>query len=602
MAEQSPNNVHFPADSSATDKKISFCGIYDTDADSAENKLLDIQAEIKGRQIRMLGAGGPSREEDVARRFLSQFASEDASAALPVILGAGLGHALRLLLNEYQGPVAVIEKESELGKLTGLQGSLSPDVHKRLLWLNDPEPDNILKTLSHWQRRHGGRRLAPLILPFYQRIDQGYYGKLRKILEASASYDFWRKAVQPRFRGKEPRVLLLTSKYFLMGEIERAASRLGLNYRMLSVGEELGQEDFVQQLLKIVLDFKPDCCLTLNHLGVDVEGVLMDLLARLELPLASWFVDNPHLIIHNYRHCISPWCTIFTWDEDNLPSLNSEGFENVRYLPLGTDPERFSPGKGTEHNNWQADISFVGNSMLYKVGARLKNGHFPATLLRPFRSVAKAFAASNERSVATFIKTEYPELHAAFAALSDNETRLAYETALTWEATRQYRNDCVRRILPFKPLIVGDEGWKIEFRHEPLQPRYLGTLSYYSELPHFYGQSKINFNATSKQMKGAVNQRVFDIPASGAFVLSDWRPQMERLFEPGELACYTQPEEIPALVRHYLNAPKEREKIITAARKRVLAEHTWDARLVELLNAMRQIYGSPAPQKTAQRQ
>ena len=50
------------------------------------------------------------------------------------------------------------------------------------------------------------------------------------------------------------------------------------------------------------------------------------------------------------------------------------------------------------------------------------------------------------------------------------------------QATRLYRNGCVRRLLPFHPLLVGDAGWKTEFRHESAQPRYLPALSYYTEL------------------------------------------------------------------------------------------------------------------------
>ena len=339
--------------------------------------------------------------------------------------------------------------------------------------------------------------------------------------------------------------------------------------------------------------FKPDCCITLNHMGVDVEGVLMDLLARLQLPLASWFVDNPHLIIHLYSRCVSPWTALFTWDADNIESLRRTGFEHVFYLPLGTDPDRFHPSRAAVPDAWKADISFVGNSMLYKVGGRLKNGRFPRELLLPFREVSQAFMDSEQRSVADFLRLSFPEVHARYEALPDNEARLAYETAITWQATRLYRNGCVRRLLPFCPLIVGDRGWRIEFRREPCQPRYLDALSYYAELPAFYEHSAINFNCTSKQMKGAVNQRVFDVPAAGAFVLTDWRPQMEQLFEPDEMACYHDPEEIPDLARHYLAHPAERRKLAAAARNRVLACHTWEHRLQALLEHMRRIYGTP---------
>ncbi|MBQ7585157.1 MAG: glycosyltransferase, partial [Desulfovibrionaceae bacterium] len=343
-----------------------------------------------------------------------------------------------------------------------------------------------------------------------------------------------------------------------------------------------------------VLAFKPDCCLTLNHMGVDREGILMDLLGRLELPLASWFVDNPHLIIHLYASCISPWTALFTWDEDNVESLRHIGFKHVSYLPLGTDPDRFTPKQPKVPSAWRSHLSFVGNSMIYKVGGRLKSATFPKPLLQAFQEVSQAFMLSQERQVANLLRLEFPQIYAIFQDLEDNETKLAYETAVTWQATRLYRNGCVRKLLPFNPLIAGDPGWKIEFKREPLQPRYMGELNYYSELPLFYTAQDINFNCTSKQMKGAVNQRIFDCPAAGGFVLTDWRAQMDELFTPFEMVCFHDPEEIPTLISYYLKHPKERQVFARRARKRVLRCHTWEHRIATLLKDMRKFYGTPS--------
>ena len=553
----------------------------------------DVEARLGERVFHMLRPGGAEREIAVVDGQKQELQRD----CLPVLLGCGLGHALRQLLQAVAGPVAVVEKETDLQAITGVLQNLPDDLRQRVTLISSPQTGVALNEITHWQMRHGGMRLLPLALPFYLRLDREFYGTLQKELVASAKFDFWSRATGPRFVGASPRVLLLTSKYFLMGEIEGACRKLGIEHKLVVIGNEaVARTEFVQQLLEAVISFRPDCCITLNHMGVDVEGVLMDLLARLQLPLASWFVDNPHLIIHLYSRCVSPWTTLFTWDSDNISSLRAAGFEHVYYLPLGTDPDRFHPSNsGSTPAAWKADISFVGNSMVYKVGGRLKNGRFPRPLLLSFRTVAQQFMESHHRSVAEFLRHCQPQAYAHYLALPDNEAKLAYETAVTWQATRLYRNGCVRRLLPLRPLIVGDAGWrKVEFRHEPLQPRYLDALSYYTELPLFYGQSAINFNCTSKQMKGAVNQRVFDVPAAGGFVLTDWREQMEQLFEPDEIVCYHEPDEAPDLARHYLAHPEERHRITLAARKRVLSCHTWQHRLQTMLERMREVYGTPA--------
>ena len=554
-----------------------------------DGRLRDIVARTNGRDLVMLGPGGPERERNMAR------SASRRPDALPVLLGAGLGHALRFLLDASDGPVAVVEKERDLQKLTASLDNLDPALRQRLLIVQEGDPHKALALLTHWQTAHGGRPLLPLPLPFYQRLDSAYYGWLREQLAASAEFDFWGRAVRPRFREATPRLLLLTSKYFLMGEVQRACDQLRVPYKLVLIGEsEVAQGDFVRQLLEAVLSFHPDCCLTLNHMGVDIEGILMDLLARLQLPLASWFVDNPHLIIHLYSKCVSPWTALFTYDADNVASLHAAGFPHAFYLPLGTDPERFRPSSKPVPASWKAGVSFVGNSMIYKVGARLKKTKLPRSLLRTFRASAREFMDDDSHSIPEFLQRRRPQDYANYAALAGNEERLAYETALTWQATRLYRNGCVRRLLPFRPLLVGDDGWKIEFRHDTPQPRYHGIINYYEDLPRFYAHSDINFNCTSKQMKGAVNQRVFDGPAAGGFVLTDWRPQMESLFERGEMACYRSRDEIPDLVRFYLAHPDERRRIMEAGRARVLKCHSWADRLRGLLQTMRQIYGVPA--------
>ncbi len=560
-----------------------FVALYDE-----RNNLTDIEARIGTRHIQMLGKAGVGRETSALPTI--------PHGALPVLLGAGLGHALRHILQQTTGPVAVVEKEHEIQEISKVIDNLPILDRQRVFYVSDADLNSTLTKLTQWQMRFDGARLFPVILPFYLRLDRSYYKELHDRLAASANFDFWAKAVMPRFRGEKPRVLLLTSKYFLMGEIVRACANLGIEHKLIQLKDEtIAQEEFVTELLNSVITFKPDCCITLNHMGVDIEGVLMDLLARLQLPLASWFVDNPHLIVHLYTSCINPWTTLFTWDADNIESLKQTGFSHVFYLPLGTDPERFAPN----HNvsvppSWKSDVSFVGNSMIYKVGGRLKKGHFPRNLLLPFRKVSEAFISSSERSVSTFLSEEFPEVFAQYQQLPDNEAKLAYETAITWQSTCKYRAGCVQQLLPFKPLIVGDYGWNIVFRDKKEHFRFMDSLNYYDELPKFYGFSKINFNCTSKQMKGAVNQRIFDVPATGSFVLTDWREQMEALFTPEEMAFYREPEEIPEQIQYYLSHAKVRDTMVQKARKRVLQCHTWSQRLKQMLNTMKSVYGTPS--------
>jgi len=160
-----------------------------------------------------------------------------------------------------------------------------------------------------------------------------------------------------------------------------------------------------------------------------------------------------------------------------------------------------------------------------------------------------------------------------------------FEAALLWQATLEYRLACIEELVPFKPVIYGDPGWR-QLLGNGLQLR--PEVNYYDELPRVYGTTAINFNATSLQMKAAVNQRVFDAPAAGGFLLTDFREQLAELFEVGEeVAIFEEPREIPDLVRFYLRHPEVREKMTAKARSRVLAEHTYRHRVAAILDTMR---------------
>jgi spore maturation protein CgeB len=141
----------------------------------------------------------------------------------------------------------------------------------------------------------------------------------------------------------------------------------------------------------------------------------------------------------------------------------------------------------------------------------------------------------------------------------------------------------------FNAHIHGDDGWKeLLNNHRSLRP----SLAYYDELPLFYNLCKINFNATSYQMGAAVNQRVFDVPACAGFLLTDHQEALEEAFDIGkEVIVFEDPEEIPDLVRFYLDNPQKRQVIAASGRERVLTEHTYRHRLHRIVDQMRSRYG-----------
>jgi len=108
-----------------------------------------------------------------------------------------------------------------------------------------------------------------------------------------------------------------------------------------------------------------------------------------------------------------------------------------------------------------------------------------------------------------------------------------------------------------------------------------------------FNASTINLNLHSSASQGGVvaggdfvNPRTFEIAACGAFQLVDRRSLMSDLFEPGELETFGDLCELRDKIDRYLHDSGGRSRIAGHGRARVLSEHTYRARMTELLALM----------------
>ncbi|MCF8067728.1 MAG: glycosyltransferase [Desulfobacterales bacterium] len=390
----------------------------------------------------------------------------------------------------------------------------------------------------------------------------------------------------PRFKNSTVKVLLISLRHLLLSEINGSLQRMGHECRIFLIeGEELDKDTVEKMFMNAIREFKPDFVLTINHLGFDREGVVTDLMTRGRIPFASWYVDSPQLIIEHYANNKSPYLSLFLWDLDYIDIVKKLGFENAHYLPLGVDETLFKPIPLADNplKHLSTDISFVGNSMQIKVNSILNRFNISGPLLKNFNEVASAFEYAEHLIVRDLLKDKFPELYHHFLTLQE-PAAFGYEAGVIWAATGSYRLNLVKKLAPYNPLIIGDPGWKDILGDDF---RLHKELNYYQDLTNFYNVSKITFNATSRQMKTGINQRVFDMPACRGVVLTDWTKQLENLMEPGkELLAYKHADEIHELVEQTLNDNLFYSSICRHGHNRVLNEHTYCHRLKQLIQVM----------------
>jgi spore maturation protein CgeB len=121
--------------------------------------------------------------------------------------------------------------------------------------------------------------------------------------------------------------------------------------------------------------------------------------------------------------------------------------------------------------------------------------------------------------------------------------------------------------------------------------RFHGPIDPARELPSVFVSAKINLNIHSIQCRGSLNQRDYNAPAGGGFLLSDWVPAAGRFFTPGEEAIYwSSIEDLRWKIDRYLNAPQERQRVVQQGKARVLRDHTYASRVEQLVYFMTNIY------------
>ncbi|MEM6733067.1 MAG: glycosyltransferase, partial [Myxococcota bacterium] len=271
------------------------------------------------------------------------------------------------------------------------------------------------------------------------------------------------------------------------------------------------------------------------------------------------------------------WTSMFCWERQWIPSLQSAGFSDVSFLPLATDLSRFYPSG--RRNDFRA--CFVGDSMQR---ARKK---WRKRLSSSGQSIARK-AAAHIRSTPRSLPGRAVE---SVAPKLSGKKREDITALATWSATASFRTEIVRSIPGQHLHIFGDEGWRALVPEAQLH----GPVSYGRELSRVYERATVNLNATSFQMPSAVNQRVFDVPASGGFLLTDHQTDLETLFEPGsEVVTYRNSDELAALYERYASDEAGRNAVTEAATRRIRAEHTYVHRMKTMIRALRARHGTRA--------
>lgn len=158
------------------------------------------------------------------------------------------------------------------------------------------------------------------------------------------------------------------------------------------------------------------------------------------------------------------------------------------------------------------------------------------------------------------------------------------------------------RRLAFRPLADRDfRIWGSDWEDEPVLAANIqrnGARIGEEESVKIYNSALINLNLhsslqTDRLVSGGdfVNPRTFELAAMGAFQLVDERALMPELFAENELATFRTEQELYEKIDYFLAHPEEREAYAQRARERTLRDHTYQQRMITLVDYMERNFG-----------
>ncbi len=117
-----------------------------------------------------------------------------------------------------------------------------------------------------------------------------------------------------------------------------------------------------------------------------------------------------------------------------------------------------------------------------------------------------------------------------------------------------------------------------------------GPVSEPSEMNRIYSQSKINLGfswVAASRTEMCLKGRDFEVPMSGAVYLTTHQPDIEKVYNVGsEVVTYHNKKDLLDRIISLLHDPGLCESIRSAARRRAINEHTWEARFAELFRTI----------------
>lgn len=146
------------------------------------------------------------------------------------------------------------------------------------------------------------------------------------------------------------------------------------------------------------------------------------------------------------------------------------------------------------------------------------------------------------------------------------------------EGLGRHRYTLLNRLDMFRIDYFGDLRWQAP--HITFHP----SVAYFQELPRIYRSTVVNLDIPPFQSIDSINNRFFDVGASGSLLLTEKSNELISVFPACDSITYRSFDELKERIRFYLDHPAERNQKAEELYRCVAGNHTYEHRVPYLMD------------------
>jgi spore maturation protein CgeB len=273
--------------------------------------------------------------------------------------------------------------------------------------------------------------------------------------------------------------------------------------------------------------FLPDLVLCINHSSRYVASFIQDI----PIPRLVWFVDHPSRTVDIPFH---PQDKIFTVADEFWDEIKRRKGKVIATVPVASSSNLLHPPANPK---WRHDVSYVGSIL----DCRPVLDQLDTSCRQWVDEVVRQQMANPLEMMSKILKVIPPHrkyrkalaqiLPSFFSKARYMKEEQLLEYFLYAEANTRRRIHYIKALEGFKSVgIYGPNAWK-ELLPDQMARNHRGYIANTKDLQDLYRHSKVNLSINSLQGFSFINQRFFEVPSAGGFLVGEYFPGLENIFE-----------------------------------------------------------------------